>query len=321
MTEAPHPEGGAISVTPSAAQDDGDGRPDLLATLAVTICPNPVFVIGSPRSGTSIVPWSLAHHPDFWTSRETYFISMLFGGDRPVGNADEIYEAMRENQTTFLSHHDVSKREFLSSLGLGINALISRRSEGRRWVDQTPGYTGMAYVLAEMFPGAHFLHILRDGRSVVNSMLHFGDLLDRQQEGVAPPEWAGDFDESLRTWTTYVESALEFCAVYPDRALTVRNEDLLEHPEGEFERIFTFLGASYHQDPANFFRTSRINSSFGPLVWGSPAEQHVGSRGERIRVGNAADAWHEWNDEQRSSFIDDAGELMRRLGYFTEPAG
>ena len=141
----------------------------------IRTCPNPVFVIGSPRSGTSVLPWALAHHPAFWTSEETEFIHGLFG----EGEANEVYESLRQKPATFIYQYGVDHREFYSSLGLGINALISSRSEGRRWVDQSPGYTTMVWLLADMFPGASFIHMVRDGRAVVNSMLNFGERLHR----------------------------------------------------------------------------------------------------------------------------------------------
>ena len=141
---------------------------DLLTTVTVRTCPNPVFVIGSPRSGTSVLPWSLAHHWDFWTSGETEFIHAFFD----QGSA--VYKALCEKKRTFIPTNGVGHEEFFSSLGLGVNALISSRSNGQRWIDQSPGYTTMAWVLADMFPGAQFIHVLRDGRSVVNSMAYAG---------------------------------------------------------------------------------------------------------------------------------------------------
>ena len=43
------------------------------------ICENPVFVIGSPRSGTTATAQSLNRHPDLWVGKESYegFLSRL----------------------------------------------------------------------------------------------------------------------------------------------------------------------------------------------------------------------------------------------------
>ncbi len=53
----------AVLVTPSHAEGRSAG----------------VFVIGCPRSGTSILSWSLAAHHNFWTSAESYYLLDLFG--------------------------------------------------------------------------------------------------------------------------------------------------------------------------------------------------------------------------------------------------
>jgi Sulfotransferase family len=280
-----------------------------IRTAAVRACPNPVFVIGSPRSGTSILPWSLAYHPDFWTSDETEFILGLFG----EGRANAVYSTLSRKPRSFIAQQGVDRKEFFGSLGLGINALVSSRSKSRRWVDQSPGYTTIASLLADMFPGAYFLHMLRDGRAVVNSMLHFGDREDGLADSTPLPAWATDFEAAAETWRYFVEQALDFCARNPDRALTVRNEDLVERTEEEFKTIFAFLGSWYDPAPASFFQASRVNSSFEPVVWG------VGRRAARLSKASlrarTTDAWRSWSAEQRATFTGIAGDLLQRLGY------
>ena len=43
------------------------------------LCPDPVFILGAPRSGTSILVWALAQHPEFWGSAESNMLYHLFG--------------------------------------------------------------------------------------------------------------------------------------------------------------------------------------------------------------------------------------------------
>ncbi len=50
--------------------------------IGIQICRRPVFIIGSPRSGTSVLAWALAQHKDFWTAGETDFLFHLFGQGR-----------------------------------------------------------------------------------------------------------------------------------------------------------------------------------------------------------------------------------------------
>jgi hypothetical protein len=147
----------------------------------------------------------------------------------------------------------------------------------------------------------------------VNSMVHFGNRPGAKASSRPLPGWATDFGVAVETWRHYVEFALEFCAGNPDRTLTVRNEDLMEQTGPEFQRIYAFLGAPHNASAVEFFRTSRVNSSFEPLTWGT-GKQGVKPAAKPPRAA-AEEAWRDWNDEQRAIFTDVAGDLMTRLGY------
>src|SRR6266705_5433281 len=88
-------------------------------------CQNPVFVIGSPRSGTTVLAGVLAKHPDFWAFDETLFMPALFGGGRVEGEI-----------------------EWWTSRPKGP---WLRRQNGKRWIDHTPHHALMAEALAAMF--------------------------------------------------------------------------------------------------------------------------------------------------------------------------
>jgi hypothetical protein len=184
------------------------------------VCPNPIFIIGSPRSGTSILAWALAQHSALWTSGEIHILYSLFR------TFDERFQKEQQLPAGWMEQQRVTAEEFLEYVGLGFNALLTSRSEGKRWIEQTPVNTGIARSLARMFPGAQFLHILRDGRNVVNSMINFHNSLENEtraatvQGGWYPP-WACDFEEACKTWKESVETATDFCKRHPARSLTV----------------------------------------------------------------------------------------------------
>jgi hypothetical protein len=267
--------------------------------IRTQICPNPVFIIGSPRSGTSILGWSLAHHSRFWTSNESHILFDLYG-DGHVNRAFQI--AKKRHSNGWLNVQGVETAEYLQYAGLGLNALFTSRSEGKRWVDHTPLHTHMVETLGEMFPEAFFLHILRDGRSVVNSMVNF---LDRSAGDDPAPAWV-DFTEACRTWRRYTEIAMDFGARNPTRCLTVVNEELVAEPVEGFRKILRFLDAPNEEGPANYFRTNRINSSFG-----------AGSREQAVRKRPSA-PWREWDEKDRLTFYWEAGPTLIKVGFATK---
>ena len=75
-------------------------------------------------------------------------------------------------RNNWLRDAGMERAEFFRHLGMGVNAVYSSRSDGRRWIDKSIPNTLMADVIGEMFPGASFIHIVRDGRQVVHSMMH-----------------------------------------------------------------------------------------------------------------------------------------------------
>ena len=188
------------------------------------------FILGCPRSGTSVLSWAIAQHADFWTSAESDVLQLLFGN----GHLHRAYKTAYERPDHgWLYKNKVTFREFCAYLGLGADQLFSSRAGGRRWVDATPGHTLMAHELALLFPRASFVHIVRDGRAVVNSMIQSG----------FDAKWASDFNLACETWTHFVRTGSRFERQCRERVLRVRHEQLVADPEGELRRVFDFLGA------------------------------------------------------------------------------
>jgi hypothetical protein len=271
------------------------------------ICESPIFIIGSPRSGTSVLAWALHQHAALWTSRESdLFYNMLH--DKQMELA---FAAARDRpEGTWLSEQKVGPNEFLGHLGLGLNALWTNRSRGKRWIDQTPVNTMIVETLADTFPGAVFLHIVRDPRRVVHSMLNFRNMLSLQMQSAFQSagqvaDWMTGFSAAAETWARFVDQALTFAASQPRRCLTVANESLVADSQEAFDRIHVFLGVESHQSPARFFRENRINSSFAHTPEGKP--------GPRI-----SRPWQGWTDSQKAIFMDTVGPVLRKLRLYPE---
>ncbi|HEY2325114.1 MAG TPA: sulfotransferase [Thermoanaerobaculia bacterium] len=268
------------------------------------ICESPIFIIGSPRSGTSILAWSLAQHSMLTSWDESNMFFELFRDD----NLDGVYEraSSRPDSGDWLRKCEVSSDEFLASIGLGINALVTSRSDAVRWIDQTPINTLIAPTLARAFPGAKFIHILRDGRSVVNSMINFASAFkaearDEFVQAGAMPEFATDFRAACATWARYVAAAMNFAIKNPERCLTVRNEELRAHLVPGFQEILEFLEVDLEPAVATYFRDRKLNSSFP----------------EASLPGGGGAPWEDWSDSQKETFETIAGRMMALLDNAT----
>lgn len=262
------------------------------------LCPEPIFVIGSPRSGTSALGKALGSHPDAWASNETKFLAYLYGSGRP----DQVHRIERDRPTvSWVRTNQVGADEFIAAVGAGFNALLTDRAGGRRWVDHTPDYTAFAGDLARMFPGAQFVHIVRDGRAVVHSMMHFADMFEgerRQQIEPTLPEYFSDFQTACETWSARVDEGSRFAAAHPERCVTVTNESLVSKPDTVMSRILDAVGLEQHPAPARFIEEKRINSSFGR------------SPGPRV-----ARPWESWPSMSKQTFVELCGARQVELGY------
>jgi len=269
-----------------------------------TYCADPVFVFGVPRSGTTALARALGMHSGFHVGDETFFLWELYGQRR----AEKVFEQWATRpSSSWLRRERVSSAEFLAAIGLGLNAMFTRSAGTRRWVDHTPHYCLMADTLAGMFPGARFIHVLRDGRQVVNSMMHIaatvpaGELDEMRTRGFLPP-WSHDFREACTTWRDYAGAAMDFCGRHPARALTVIHGDLERGPETTLATILRFLDAPPENGPAAFLRRDRINSSFA-RQGGVPAGEY-----------SRPDPWATWSTAQRAEFVEIAGTALCRYG-------
>ena len=254
-----------------------------------------VFVIGCPRSGTSILSWALATHPNFWTSKESDYLHQLFGEHRLQSAYMEAYE---RQDGGWLHKEQVSFAEFAAMMGSGAERLFDSRAGGRRWVDATPGHTQMVEALLGLFPAASIVHIVRDGRAVVNSML--SSRFDTQ--------WASNFDAACESWVHYASLGHQAVEDHSDRVIEVRHEDLTRNPWFVLSRVFYFLGERTSQDAIDLILTQRINSSYGNV-----AADDI----KKPKDPSAAPArpWEAWTEQQQAAFAGIAGATMRRLGY------
>ena len=254
-----------------------------------------VFVVGSPRSGTSVMSWAIAQHPDMCTGPESDF-PYHFGKSRELTN---IWDICTKRETGWLARHGVTRDEYLACIGLGLDQLFRTRSKGRRWVDSTPANVLVGPMLVRLFPNAKFLHLVRDGRLVVNSLLNSGfDIIA-----------AKNFTNATKTWKTYVNAGRKFRDARPDRVLEIRQENMERDPESVMREVQAFLDLEHSDKPAEFLRTRRINSSYASTLR------------ENLKVTNP-DAvpkapWRHWSPSEKDTFRSIAMETMAQLGYDT----
>jgi hypothetical protein len=226
----------------------------------------PVFVVGSPRSGTSILTWCLGQHPNMFPVPESSWM-----GDFAVTVAIGYQIGAARGERSILSAMEIPDAELFAAIGRSINDLILRhrpdlerkrqatRSESEpkgRWVDGTPEYSLHICGLRKLFPEARFVHICRDVRAVVRSMLNF--------HRIAGTDLVPNEEKAYKYWLRTVSACMEAERAYgPSVVYRTRYADLVDHPEATMRSLLGFLGEAYTAKCLEPL-TRRINSSNVP---------------------------------------------------------
>jgi hypothetical protein len=145
----------------------------------------PVFIVGFPRSGTTLLRAMLDSHPDLAIPPESHFIPLLWSVRRryesPSGfDADglvsDILNARRFREWGLPRDAVIRQVEALRrpSFESVVEAVFMAYAEVRgkhRWGDKTPGYSLEIPLISKLWPESRFIHVIRDGRDVALSFL------------------------------------------------------------------------------------------------------------------------------------------------------
>ena len=203
-----------------------------LSRSPVRVQEEPFFLVGSERSGTTLLRLMLAHHPAIDCASEFEFLVEELDDQESWPDAD-VYRDWLATNRVFLAHQLEVDRS-LDYRGLAKSFVLQHR---RRVGKPIHGVTCHKHFdrLLRIWPGARFVHVLRDGRDVARSCIGMG--------------WAGNLWHGATRWIEAEElwAALR-ARLEPARAHEVRYEDLIREPERELARLCEFLGTDF--DPA-----------------------------------------------------------------------
>lgn len=153
--------------------------------------------------------------------------------------------------------------------------------------------------LEAAFPGARYIHLVRDGRAVAYSLLRVNWWAEHTLywAGKTPRQMvvggADELELAARNWVeemASIESGLK--QLGPDRVLQMRYEDLLANPRAEVQRALEFIGVSFAADPA-----------FGALL-------------EGLKLQPRQEPWSSrWTPQETERVLRLQGETLARWGY------
>lgn len=212
---------------------------------------SPIFIIGSPRSGTNAFYYRLAQHPElaaitnitkkFPNSLTATKIIMCFRSDHIPAEARGVWDRFLCRDSDLLTREDVTPkaRRFLHKVVANNLQIFNKQ----RFVNKNPRNSFRIEFLNAVFPDAYFIHLIRDGRAVVNSILRSRLRHNGAYWGVKPPGWRELLDKPLLEacalqWELTMEHILHSAEALPaSRYLEIRYEKFVEAPFEVFETV------------------------------------------------------------------------------------
>lgn len=290
-------------------------------TDSLSLPQDPVFIVGYPRSGTTLLQRLLAAQPGFLSLPETHYFSVverrmrLQGGER-VAPAElaPLKQALRDKMELQLDESEAeslaqaaasgdltSKAVFEFIVGRYLAAQLAGRDPGPawRWVEKTPTHANFLPRILGLYARAQVLHIVRHPVPAVVS---------RQRK--FPYNRETPLERLAQAWKRLEENVCRSRELFPGRIHSLRYEDLAADVAGQMRAVGAFLEATWDERRFHLRRGPQ-----GVSAIALPAEEW--------KRRDAAGAVVDTNDSYRGTLAPEqiqgieavAGESMRRHGY------
>lgn len=262
--------------------------------------PTPFFIVGSGRSGNTLLRAILCGHGELAVPPESYVLGVAVREYRKFGflSWPELVDVVLDR---FASHPQFAawdtdlapvraalldrpdeQRSLARMLDAVYRAWASAHMPGaRRWGDKTPTNVYHLPRLDAVFPDAIYVHMLRDGRDVVASYLEAG--------------LSGCVEEACERWQESVRLVRRFARRVPGRRfLEIRYERLVREPETVVRKVCGHLEVDF--EPAMLNHRERIAD-----LGDTDARHHAGL--DRAINDASVGSWRDRLDSRQKSIV------------------
>lgn len=246
----------------------------------------PVFIVGLPRSGTSLVEQILASHPKAFGAGELNdlgFLAAKFGMKGVQADAPVEPERLKS----------LTAAELAAAAQSYLDGLTSRAPKALRISDKMPHNYERLGLIALMFPKAHVIHCRRNPVDTCLSIY--------MQDFTHSHSYASDLQMLGEYYCIYADLMDHWRNILPLRILEIDYEQLIAAPEAEVRRILDFLGLKWDEACLTFHRTRRNVSTSSHWQVRQPI------------YASSVGRWRHYRQHLEP--------LIRALGNYAEPVG
>lgn len=211
------------------------------------------FIVGCPRSGTTLLQAHLATHPQIFSLPETHYFNKIIGSGwtKHIGLANreqgkQILKDMIELHTKD-SDPRVELEELIPKFRMSYGAYarafsktldqVTRIRGYDLWIEKTPSHLYRIDRIERYINGPGFVHIVRNGKDVVASLFE----VTRKY----PEVWGGprSIEQCVDRWNNDIRITLEHTR--KDHHILITYEDLVSKTERVLKALCGFLGVDY----------------------------------------------------------------------------
>ena len=272
--------------------------------------PAPLFVLGAPRSGTTLLRVMLAGHPDCFSPPEMVLAPFATMAERR-SKLDERFWEKGGLRRALMELHDVGVDEAkVLEAGLitrtvpEVYAWLQAQLGGRILVDKCPHLSADLPALERLgrwFPDARWVWIVRHPGSVTRSIENM-PMAEVMLQGYAP--------DARDIWMFANRNIGEFFAALPEgRKGRIRYEEMVQTPRTAMAALCRDIGLPFHEALLTPYEGERMRE--GPSGARAVGDPNLASRG-RIQ-SELATSWLEGFDP--ASVSPETHTLARELGY------
>ena len=212
--------------------------------------PDPILVVGLPRSGSTLIEQILASHAHVEGTQELAEIQriVLEIGRTRSGLGDPRLHTVKDNSYPGVLA-ELAPEDFRA---LGERYMMETRAYRKHkpfFIDKMPNNFRHLGLIHLMLPHAKIIDVRREPMACCFSNL--------KQLFASGQEFTYSIGDIARYYRTYLELMRHWDAVLPGRILRVWYEDVVEDLEGNVRRILEFCGLAFEPACVDFYQTER----------------------------------------------------------------
>lgn len=257
------------------------------------------FIVGVPRSGTTLLRVLLGSHTQIASAPETPWI---VGGYGKTSMRQLVNGLTKEASGPLKNLTGVDRGVIISGARYMVQSILECYLESVAkpfLVLKTPDDIAHVEFLVELFPDARLIHIVRDGRDVACSSAAkrntgWGDKLNGGYGVIT-------IENAMKRWATWEAQAADALAKLPkNQILKLRFEDLVGSPVAELQKVTLGLGLNFEPEMLRYWNHSHIlpeweAGSSDILAHRSISSSNVGRWRNELRPDQARAIWEKYS--------------------------